>query len=152
MPKRRCVALSQNDGGLEEDAGFASDVFYQRLLIVHGKPDASVRSERVHFNRRVGRGRLPGGGSVEYSRKRDSTNPHLILASNPNDKLGLMSPFALLLVAGSLTCLMAQPRYTTDGQLTLPSDYREWAFLSSGLGMSYQHRDRTIRRSSRTSS
>jgi Cytochrome P460 len=49
-----------------------------------------------------------------------------------------MSPFALLLAAGSLTCLMAQPRYTADGQLTLPSDYREWVFLSSGLGMTYQ--------------
>ncbi len=48
-----------------------------------------------------------------------------------------MSRFAVLLVAGSLTCLMAQPRYTADGQLTLPSDYREWVFLSSGLGMSY---------------
>jgi hypothetical protein len=34
-------------------------------------------------------------------------------------------------------CLMAQPRYTADGQLTLPSDYREWVFLSSGLGMTY---------------
>jgi hypothetical protein len=33
--------------------------------------------------------------------------------------------------------LMAQPRYTGDGQLTLPSDYREWVFLSSGLGMTY---------------
>lgn len=33
---------------------------------------------------------------------------------------------------------MAQPRYTADGQLILPSDYREWVFLSSGLGMSYE--------------
>ena len=50
--------------------------------------------------------------------------------------LGLMSRFALLQLAGS--CLMAQPRYAPDGQLTLPSDYREWVFLSSGLGMTYQ--------------
>jgi len=49
-----------------------------------------------------------------------------------------MSPFAILFVAGSLTCLMAQPRYTADGQLTLPGHYREWVFLSSGLGMTYQ--------------
>jgi hypothetical protein len=48
-----------------------------------------------------------------------------------------MSPFAILLVAGSLTCLMAQSRYTPDGQMTLPGDYREWVFLSSGLGMTY---------------
>jgi Cytochrome P460 len=34
-------------------------------------------------------------------------------------------------------CLTAQPRFTNDGQLMLPSDYREWVFLSSGLGMSY---------------
>lgn len=33
---------------------------------------------------------------------------------------------------------MAQPRYTAEGQLTLPSDYREWVFLSSGLGMTYR--------------
>jgi hypothetical protein len=33
--------------------------------------------------------------------------------------------------------LMAQS-YTGDGQLVLPSDYREWVFLSSGLGMTYQ--------------
>jgi Cytochrome P460 len=32
---------------------------------------------------------------------------------------------------------MAQPRYTSDGQLTLPADYREWTFVSSGLGMTY---------------
>ncbi len=33
--------------------------------------------------------------------------------------------------------LLAQPHYTGDGKLILPSDYREWVFLSSGLGMSY---------------
>jgi hypothetical protein len=35
---------------------------------------------------------------------------------------------------------MAQnaPDYAPDGQLKLPSDYREWVFLSSGLGMTYQ--------------
>jgi cytochrome P460 len=46
-----------------------------------------------------------------------------------------MLRFALpLLAAFSLT---AQPRFTGDGQLILPSDYREWVFLSSGLGMTY---------------
>jgi len=49
-----------------------------------------------------------------------------------------MSWFAVLVVVvSSMTCLMAQPRYAADGQLTLPSDYREWVFLSSGLGMTY---------------
>ncbi len=29
------------------------------------------------------------------------------------------------------------PRYTASGSLILPADYREWIFLSSGLGMVY---------------
>jgi hypothetical protein len=29
------------------------------------------------------------------------------------------------------------PTYTADGKLIAPSDYREWVYLSSGLGMSY---------------
>ena len=29
------------------------------------------------------------------------------------------------------------PRYSKDGKLLLPADYREWIFLSSGLGMTY---------------
>ena len=29
------------------------------------------------------------------------------------------------------------PAYTTDGNLIRPTDYREWVYLSSGLGMSY---------------
>lgn len=29
------------------------------------------------------------------------------------------------------------PQYTAEGKLKLPPDYREWIYLSSGLGMSY---------------
>jgi Cytochrome P460 len=29
------------------------------------------------------------------------------------------------------------PQYTADGKLLLPRDYREWIYLSSGLGMEY---------------
>ena len=29
------------------------------------------------------------------------------------------------------------PQYTSDGQMLFPKDYREWVFLSSGLGMTY---------------
>jgi len=29
------------------------------------------------------------------------------------------------------------PQYTNNGQLRRPADYREWIFLSSGLGMTY---------------
>jgi hypothetical protein len=32
------------------------------------------------------------------------------------------------------------PAYTSDGRLVLPSAYREWVFLSSGLDMSYRER------------
>lgn len=30
-----------------------------------------------------------------------------------------------------------KPQYTKDGHLLAPGDFREWIFLSSGLGMSY---------------
>ena len=46
----------------------------------------------------------------------------------------------LAAAAMSLT-LFAQttddPHYTADGQLMRPDNYREWIFLSSGLGMTY---------------
>jgi hypothetical protein len=29
------------------------------------------------------------------------------------------------------------PRYTNDGRLEFPANYREWIYLSSGVGMSY---------------
>ncbi len=30
-----------------------------------------------------------------------------------------------------------EPQFTSDNQLVVPTDYREWIFLSSGLGMTY---------------
>ncbi|HUO80258.1 MAG TPA: cytochrome P460 family protein [Steroidobacteraceae bacterium] len=42
---------------------------------------------------------------------------------------------ALLLTAASDES--TGPRYTPDGALIPPSDYREWVYLSSGLDMSY---------------
>ena len=30
-----------------------------------------------------------------------------------------------------------EPRYTSDGRLMRPDNYREWVYLSSGLGMTY---------------
>ncbi len=47
-----------------------------------------------------------------------------------------------LLIALAALALTAQtpgdgPRFTADGQLMLPQDYRQWVFLSSGLGMTY---------------
>jgi Cytochrome P460 len=45
----------------------------------------------------------------------------------------------ILIAVCPLICLSAQtPSYATDGNLTLPNNYREWVFLSSGLGMTYQ--------------
>ena len=51
----------------------------------------------------------------------------------------LLRRFALTL--GFAGALIAQtglaPWFTKDNQLVLPSNYREWVFLSSGLGMTY---------------
>jgi len=33
--------------------------------------------------------------------------------------------------------LLAAPEFTSDGQLKRPTNYREWIYLSSGLGMVY---------------
>jgi hypothetical protein len=40
-----------------------------------------------------------------------------------------------LLIAG--IALAQDPQFTKDGRLTRPENYREWIFLSSGLGMTY---------------
>jgi len=47
---------------------------------------------------------------------------------------------AVLLVAVLLAAATDhdyRPQYTKDGQLIFPADYRQWQFVSSGLGMSY---------------
>jgi hypothetical protein len=51
---------------------------------------------------------------------------------------------SLLLILGALVGLtvFAQtvadgPQFSADGQLTLPKEYRQWTYLSSGLGMTY---------------
>ena len=47
---------------------------------------------------------------------------------------------ALSLLAVSLAAQEAPPnvpQYTKDGQLIKPENYREWVYLSSGLGMTY---------------
>jgi hypothetical protein len=42
-----------------------------------------------------------------------------------------------ILVAASPDAMPGRPQYTGDNQLLQPTAYREWIFLSSGLGMSY---------------
>jgi len=47
---------------------------------------------------------------------------------------------AVLCLIAPLTGAASQdsgPHYAVDGSLILPTDYREWVFLSSGLDMSY---------------
>jgi hypothetical protein len=44
---------------------------------------------------------------------------------------------ALATVALSVPGNLPAPQYTEDGHLQLPEDYREWVFLSSGVGMTY---------------
>ena len=44
---------------------------------------------------------------------------------------------ATVLVAASPDSTSGRPQYTGNNQLLRPSDYREWIFVSSGLGMSY---------------
>ena len=44
---------------------------------------------------------------------------------------------ASLLLFLAVGAMAQAPRYATDGQLMLPGNYREWVFLSSGLGMTY---------------
>jgi len=56
-----------------------------------------------------------------------------------------MRPYLLLALAAisvspvalSATGSSHVPRYTDEGRLELPADYREWVFLSSGVGMTY---------------
>ena len=54
-----------------------------------------------------------------------------------------MKTQVILLLSLLWTTLAAQqtksdePRYTSDGQLIRPDNYREWVYLSSGLGMTY---------------
>jgi len=48
-----------------------------------------------------------------------------------------LAVLGLLALAPSPAQPAREARYTDDGQLLLPEDYREWVFLGSGLGMTY---------------
>jgi|SRR5579862_2788440 len=47
-----------------------------------------------------------------------------------------MMRYATLILCASLA-LAADPEFKPDGQLVRPANYREWIYLSSGLGMTY---------------
>ena len=57
--------------------------------------------------------------------------------SIPRTATLLLAPLLLLIAAAEGP---SGPRYTPDGALVPPPDYREWVFLSSGLDMSYSER------------
>jgi len=58
-------------------------------------------------------------------------------------RTGIHLAFAATLVVGlmaqqtAVTSDSGSPRFTPDNQLLTPPDYREWIYLSSGLGMTY---------------
>lgn len=59
--------------------------------------------------------------------------------------IGFVVVLAVHFAAESMQAQMAaknphSPRYTADGKMELPADYREWIFLSSGVDMSYNPR------------
>ena len=55
----------------------------------------------------------------------------------------IMAAAVIIIGAAALTKIRAGeapsggPEFTKDGQLVFPADYREWIYLSSGLGMTY---------------
>jgi hypothetical protein len=51
-------------------------------------------------------------------------------------RLRYAAPLLIVMLSGAGN-QESGPHYTADGGLILPTDYREWVFLSSGLDMSY---------------
>jgi Cytochrome P460 len=62
------------------------------------------------------------------------------LERNHAMRIGFFAAIALALFWGAAAADSAPqaPRYTAGGALERPSDYREWVYLSSGLGMTYK--------------
>ena len=48
-----------------------------------------------------------------------------------------MRIFVAVFCAAVSLCAADKPQFTKDGELVRPTNYREWIFLSSGLGMTY---------------
>ena len=58
--------------------------------------------------------------------------------NKPAVLLGLSYGIAFSLAVGAQQAPGDGPRYTNGTNLVRPADYREWPFLGSGLGMTYQ--------------
>jgi YHS domain-containing protein len=50
---------------------------------------------------------------------------------------GLAAILAVFMLEGADRPEADGPKFTAEGQLVRPNDYREWVYLSSGLGMTY---------------
>ena len=48
-----------------------------------------------------------------------------------------LATVAVMLAQQSSTPTAGVPQFTSNNELVVPNDYREWIFLSSGLGMTY---------------
>ncbi len=51
--------------------------------------------------------------------------------------IGVLALAAAALMGADTAPVQDGPRYTADGMMLRPEQYREWVFLSSGLGMMY---------------
>jgi tetratricopeptide (TPR) repeat protein len=55
--------------------------------------------------------------------------------------IAALTVIAAILIAGAssgpVVPLERQPQYTSDGSMKRPTDYRDWVYVSSGLGMNY---------------
>ena len=58
----------------------------------------------------------------------------------------MRTAISIILAIGAVCVMLAQqgsptsagaPQFTANNELVVPADYREWIFLSSGLGMTY---------------
>jgi hypothetical protein len=54
--------------------------------------------------------------------------------------VALVAALSLMLIAAAPEKGSDEPTYTKDGKLIRPENYRDWVYLSSGLGMSYATR------------
>ena len=52
--------------------------------------------------------------------------------------IGALTLLCSIALSDSTETTVRSPVYTADGQLTLPEDYREWVYLSSGFDMAYR--------------
>src|ERR1022692_4300225 len=88
-----------------------------------------------------------GCGGARIKRRRPGPPPRCAAISGaiePRRRDNILAMLKRLLIALSLLCVplpaQAPPddlRFTGDGQLMRPDNYREWIYLSSGLGITY---------------